>query len=67
MLRKEFNEGDKVLVFNSGLKPFQGKLRLQRSGPVTVALVTPYGAIGVKSKDGQEFKVNGQILKHYFG
>ena len=35
-LRKEFKEGDKVLIFNSRLKLFPGKLRSRWSGSVTV-------------------------------
>ena len=66
VLRKEFQEGDKVLIFNSILKLFPGKLRSKWSRPITVTSVTPYGALGVKSEDGQEFKVNGEILKYYF-
>ena len=62
VLRKEFKEGDKVLIFNSGMEIFPGKLRSRWSKSITITSVTPYGAIGVRSKDGQEFKVNGQIL-----
>ena len=29
--------------------------------------VSSYGDIGLKVDDGQEFKVNGQCLKHYHG
>ena len=29
--------------------------------------VTPYGAIGFRSDNGQEFKVNGKHLKYYIG
>ena len=29
--------------------------------------VTPYGAIGLISKNRQELKVNGKRLKHYIG
>ena len=46
-LRKKFKVGDKVLIFNSRLKLFLGKLRSRWSGLVTVTLITPYGAIGV--------------------
>ena len=46
LLRKEFKVGDKVMIFNSRLKLFLGKLRSRWFGPVTVTLVTPYGAIG---------------------
>ena len=48
VMRKEFHEDDKVLIFNSRLKLFSRKLRSRWSGPVTVTSVNPYGAIGVK-------------------
>ena len=67
LIRKEFKVGDKVLIFNSRLKLFPGKLRSRWSGPVTVSSITPYGAIVVQIENGQEFKVNGQRLKHYLG
>ena len=67
LLRKEFKVGDKVLIFNSKLKLFPSKLRSRWSEPVTVTSVTPYGAIKVQTENGQEFKVNGQRLKHYLG
>ena len=28
---------------------------------------TPFGAVTIIGQDGNEFKVNGQRLKHYFG
>ena len=59
LLRKKFKVGDKVLIFNSRLKLFPGKLRSRWSGPVTFTLVTAYDAIGVKTENGQEFKGNG--------
>ena len=67
LLRKEFKVGDKVLIFNTRLKLFPGKLRSRWSRPFTVTSVTSYGAIGVQTENGQEFKVNGQRLKHYLG
>ena len=67
LLRKEFKVGDKVLIFNSKLKLFPGKLRSRWSGPVIVKSVTPYSAIGVQTENGQDFKVNGQRLKHLLG
>ena len=30
-------------------------------------LLSPFGAIRLRVDDGQEFKVNGQRLKHYVG
>ena len=67
LLRKEFKVGDKVLIFNSRLKLFPRKLRSRWSEPVTVTLVTSYGAIRVQTENGSKFKVNGQRLKRYLG
>ncbi|GKB41761.1 reverse transcriptase domain-containing protein [Tanacetum coccineum] len=38
-----FNVGDRVLLFNSRLKIFSGKLKTRWTGPFTVAQVFPYG------------------------
>nr|GEU99534.1 reverse transcriptase domain-containing protein [Tanacetum cinerariifolium] len=38
-----FNVGDQVLLFNSRLKIFLGKLKTRWSGPFTVTQVFPYG------------------------
>ncbi|GJZ13655.1 reverse transcriptase domain-containing protein [Tanacetum coccineum] len=40
-----FNVGDRVLLFNSRLKIFSGKLKTRWSGPFTIAKVFPYGTI----------------------
>ncbi|GJY85297.1 reverse transcriptase domain-containing protein [Tanacetum coccineum] len=44
---KEFQEGEDVLVFNSRLKLFPGKLRTRWYGPYTVSKVYPYGTVEV--------------------
>ena len=62
-----FNVGDQVLLFNSRLKIFSGKLKSRWSGPFTVAQVFPYGTIELSQQNGPNFKVNGHRLKHYFG
>nr|GFB31768.1 reverse transcriptase domain-containing protein [Tanacetum cinerariifolium] len=62
-----FNVGDRVLLFNSRLKIFSGKLKTRWTGPFTVAHVFPYGTIKLSHADGPNFKVNGHRLKHYFG
>ena len=67
IMRKEFRVGELVLLYNSRLKLFQGKLKSRWSGPYTVVAVTPFGAVTPKSNFGDEFKVNGQRLKHYLG
>ncbi|GJX42328.1 reverse transcriptase domain-containing protein [Tanacetum coccineum] len=62
-----FNVGDRVLLFNSRLKIFSGKLKTRWTGPFTVSQVFPYGTVELSQTDGPNFKVNGHRLKHYFG
>ncbi|GKA55072.1 reverse transcriptase domain-containing protein [Tanacetum coccineum] len=62
-----FNIGDRVLLFNSRLKIFSGKLKTRWSGPFTITKVFPYGTIELSQPDGPNFKVNGHRVKHYFG
>ena len=51
-------------LYNSSLKLFPGKLKLRWSGPYTVLTSTPIGVVTLKTESGNEFKVNGQRLKH---
>nr|GEU37950.1 reverse transcriptase domain-containing protein [Tanacetum cinerariifolium] len=60
-----FNVGDQVLLFNSRLKIFLGKLKSRWSGPFTIAEVYPYGIAKLVHIDGSNFKVNCHRLKHY--
>nr|GEU29103.1 reverse transcriptase domain-containing protein [Tanacetum cinerariifolium] len=62
-----FNIGDRVLLFNSRLKIFSGKLKSRWSGPFIISQVYPYGTVELSQLDGPNFKVNGHRLKHYFG
>nr|GEV07336.1 reverse transcriptase domain-containing protein [Tanacetum cinerariifolium] len=62
-----FNIGDRVLLFNSRLNIFSGKLKSRWSGPFTISQVFPYGTVELSQPDGPNFKVNGHRLKHYFG
>ncbi|KAJ9538830.1 hypothetical protein OSB04_031563 [Centaurea solstitialis] len=64
IIRREFREGDLVLLYSSRVKLFPGKLRTRWSGPFTVVRVFPYGAVEV-SCESRVFKVNGQRLKLY--
>ncbi|XP_073064115.1 uncharacterized protein [Primulina eburnea] len=52
ILRRDFEPGQQVLLFNSRLRLFP---------------VYPHGAIELKCNNGQTFKVNGQMIKRYFG
>nr|GEZ88286.1 reverse transcriptase domain-containing protein [Tanacetum cinerariifolium] len=62
-----FNVGDQVLLFNSRLKIFSGKLKTRWSGPFTITRIFPYGTIELSQPNGSNFKVNGYRVKHYFG
>ncbi|KAG8478278.1 hypothetical protein CXB51_028082 [Gossypium anomalum] len=63
---KSFSVGQKVLLFNSKLKIFAGKLKSKWSGPFTVINVFPHGAVEIEDSSGARFKVNGQRLKPFF-
>ena len=67
ILRKEFKTGDQVLLFNSRLRLFPGKLKFKWSEPFTVVSSTQFGAVTLRNSKEEEFKVNGQRLKHYLG
>lgn len=47
LLKKEFNIGDPVLLFNSRLRLFPSKLRLRWTGPYEVTKVLKSGAVEI--------------------
>ena len=66
IFRKTFEIGQKVLLYNSRLHLFPGKLKSKWSGPFVVKNVYSYGAIEIENpNNGVTFKVNGQRLKPY--
>ena len=67
IIRREFKARELVLLYNSKLKPFPGKLKSRWSGPYTVVASTPFGVVTLRTNSGNEFKMNGQRLKHYLG
>ena len=65
-MRKTFNIGQKVLLYNSRLHLFPGKLRSRWTGPFLVKKVFSHGAIEIENpSNGVIFKVNGQRLKPF--
>nr|GFA47052.1 reverse transcriptase domain-containing protein [Tanacetum cinerariifolium] len=62
-----FNVGDQVLLLNSRLKIFSGKLNSRWSGPFTISEIYPYGTTKLIHPDGCNFKVNCHRLNHYHG
>nr|GEU37589.1 reverse transcriptase domain-containing protein [Tanacetum cinerariifolium] len=61
-----FNISDRVLLFNSRLKIFFGKLKSCWFVPFTIFQVFPYGTVELLQPNGPNFKVNGHRIKHYF-
>nr|GEX74754.1 reverse transcriptase domain-containing protein [Tanacetum cinerariifolium] len=57
-----FNVGDRVLLFNSRLKIFSGKLKTRWTGPFIVTQVFPYDTVELSQTDRPNFKVNGHKL-----
>ncbi|KAL0668032.1 hypothetical protein Bca4012_030736 [Brassica carinata] len=65
IFNRRFEPNDKVLLFNSKVKLFPGKLKSRWSGPFTIKEVRPYGAVVLLDTKGGEFIFNGQRLKPY--
>ncbi|GJS42333.1 reverse transcriptase domain-containing protein [Tanacetum coccineum] len=64
-MRKEFKQGNKVLLFHSKYKFKLTKLRCRWLGPYVVKHQYPSGYVGLYEKDGKTFIVNGYRLKLY--
>ena len=58
--------GDLVLLFNSRLRLFPGKLKSKWTGSYTVTQIFPHGAVELETKEGVRFKVNEQRIKINF-
>ncbi|XP_070008766.1 uncharacterized protein [Nicotiana sylvestris] len=68
IVEQHFNHGNMVLLNNSRLRLFPGKIKSRWSDPFRVVEVFPSGAMEIASKkDSHTFSVNGQRLKLYIG
>ena len=65
LIKKKFHEDELVLLFNSRLKLFLGKLKSRWSGLFKVVKVYPHNAVDIANDKGEIFKVNGHRLKPY--
>ena len=66
IIKREFNVGDKVLLYRSRLRFFGGKLLSKWEGPYVIVEVYRSEAIKISSLQGDATQVvNGQRLKHY--
>jgi len=65
--RKEFNIGDKGLLYHSRLKLFPGKLRSRWIEPFIVSNVFPYGVVEITILEtNKALKVNEHCLKPFY-
>jgi len=66
ILRRSFEPGQKVLLYNSRLHLFPCKLRSRWTNTLIVRSISSYGAIEIEDPtNGTTFKVNGQRLKPF--
>ena len=64
--KREFNVGDRVLLYNSNLRFFARKLLSKWEGPYVIEEVYHSGAIKINNSKGNNPRVvNGQRIKHY--
>ena len=64
--KREFNVGDHVLLYNSRLSFFAGKLLSKWEGPYIIEEVYRFSAMKINNTEGTNPKVvNGQRIKHY--
>ncbi|XP_038891613.1 uncharacterized protein LOC120081003 [Benincasa hispida] len=66
--KKDLAIGQRVLLFNSHLRLFLGKLKSRWSKPFVVCEVFLHGEVQLMNEDGSNvFKVNEQRVKPYYG
>lgn len=66
ILKREFFMGDEVLLFNSSLKLFVGKLKSKWPDPFIVVNVYPSKVIELEDHTKRRFIVNDQRLNHFY-
>ncbi|XP_050207636.1 uncharacterized protein LOC126657055 [Mercurialis annua] len=64
---KSFEVGAFVLLYNSRLQLFPGKLKSRWSGPFKIRNVANNGALELENQKGEPFKANGHRCKPYLG
>ncbi|XP_019242313.1 PREDICTED: uncharacterized protein LOC109222407 [Nicotiana attenuata] len=68
IVERNFKPRDMVLLYNSRLRLFPGKLKSRWSGPFRVVEVFPSGVVEIATEnESHTFRVNGQRLKLYVG
>ncbi|XP_015955491.1 uncharacterized protein LOC107479905 [Arachis duranensis] len=66
--KREFEPRQQVLLYNSRLKIFSGKLKSKWTGPYLVTKVFPHGSLELMNEATKDtFTTNGHRAKHYLG
>ena len=65
--KREFVVWDLLVLFNSGLRLFSGKLKSKLTAPFLITKVFPHGEVELENKKGVRFTINGQRMKIYLG
>ncbi|PIN00904.1 DNA-directed DNA polymerase [Handroanthus impetiginosus] len=68
IVERHFEPGQYVLLFNSRLKLFPGKLKSRWFGLFRITEVFPHGAVELENENSRNrFKINARRIKHYWG
>ena len=59
--------GDLVFLDSSRLRWLLGKFKSKRTGPYLITQAFPHRAVELETKEGVQFKMNGERIKLYFG
>lgn len=66
-MKTKIVERDPVMLYNSRMHLFPGKLRSRWSSPFSVTEVLGSGVVEVKNHKSERYKANRQRLKNYYG
>ena len=68
ILKREFKPGQQVLLYNSRLKVFPGKLKCKWTRPYLITKVFPHGSLELLNEAIKDIiTANSQRAKHYLG
>ena len=68
IVHRELTPGQHVLLYNTRLNFFPGKLKSRWSGLFVVRQIFPFGIVEISDLNSKRsFRVNGQRLKMYVG
>ena len=65
--KRQFAVRDFVLLLNSRLRLFPGKLRSKWTSPFLINKVFPHGAVELDNNEGSKFTVNRYRIRMYLG